>query len=80
VAFPWQNRPSRYRPRTSAIDMYRSELSQRAAMLRRLGYPRARALARLRANVAWDYEVGAGPRPAELDDAAIARLVDQVYT
>ena len=59
--------------------MYRRELSQRAAMLRRLGYPRDRTLARLRANVAWDYEVGAGERPADLDDAAIDRLVDAVY-
>jgi hypothetical protein len=60
--------------------MYRTELSQRAAMLRRLGYSRDRTLARLRANVAWDYEVGAGSRPADLDDAAIARLVDEAYT
>lgn len=80
MAFDWQTKPARYRPRTSSVDMYRTELTQRAAMLHRLGYPRDRALARLRANVAWDYEVGAGARPAALDDAAIARLVDTVYS
>ncbi len=54
--------------------MYRTELAERAALLCRLGYPREQAAARLRANVAWDFETaGTGSAPTAKDiDAVIA--------
>ena len=59
--------------------MFRSELEQRAALLRRLGFSKARAEARLRANLEWDFELGTGPRPEGLTDADIARVVKAVF-
>jgi hypothetical protein len=75
-SFPWWN-PDPPRPAGSArAAMYRRELEQRAALLFRLGSPKAGARQRLQANVAWDFEIGAGtpPSPAE-----IAELVEAVY-
>lgn len=59
--------------------MYRTELAQRAGMFYRLGYPPSRALARLVANVEWDFEVGTGGRPPELSDAVIEEIVKTTY-
>lgn len=55
-------------------DMYRAELAQRAGLLRRLGFSRAQATARLRANVDWDFETGGGAgKPSARDiDAIVA--------
>jgi hypothetical protein len=50
--------------------MIRRELAERAALYRRLGFSAARAKARLRANVAWDFEIGGGgsaPGRQEID-------------
>jgi hypothetical protein len=56
--------------------MFRREVEDRAALLHRLGYSRARARARLLANARWDFEIGAsdGPTPAEIES-----LLDAVY-
>ena len=59
--------------------MYRQELTERAGMYYRLGYPPSRAMARLRANVQWDFEIGCGGRPVDLSDAAIADIVKTTY-
>lgn len=40
--------------------MYRAELAERASLLRRLNFSRDRARRRLAANVAWEFEIGAG--------------------
>ena len=59
-------------------------LRDRAALLARLGFTPAAATARLTSAVAWDFDppsAHGGPhrRPAELGDAAIAALVDDVF-
>ena len=56
-------------------EMYRRELEERAGLLYRLGYSAVRAKARLRANVAWDFELHGRPRHA----AEIDKIVDAVY-
>ena len=61
------------------IAMYREELVSRAGLLSRLGYPPSRAIARLVANVKWDFEVGAGRRPSALSDKAISEIVKSAY-
>lgn len=68
-------RRSRAKDAAQRLAMYRAELSERAALLCRLGYSEKRATARLRANVAWDFEIGTGGRPKTLGDQEIARLV-----
>ena len=59
--------------------MYRAEIADRAALLRRLGYPAPRARARLQANLSWDFEVGGGGRPAEVAEAAVDKLLKAAY-
>lgn len=60
--------------------MYRTELVERAALLQRLGLSAEQATARLRANVAWDFEgPGAAARPESLGDEAIAEIVRVAY-
>jgi hypothetical protein len=54
--------------------MYRDELVQRAGMYFRLGYPPSRAIARLRSNLAWDFEgAGKGDGFSEKDVAEIVK-------
>ncbi len=59
--------------------MFRTEAEQRAALLRRLGYTKARAEARLRANLDWDFEVGASTRPDGLTDAELQKIVKAAF-
>ena len=59
------------------LAMYRTELAERAALLQRLGHSAEQATARLRANVAWDFDVEA--RPESLGDEAIAEIVRLAY-
>lgn len=59
--------------------MYRAELHERAALYARLGYPKKRALARLKANVAWDFEAGGDHRPAGITDADLGEIVKAAY-
>lgn len=59
--------------------MYRAELLERAALLCRLGYSSRRAVARLKANVAWDFEHSAHTRPPGVSDKEIGELVKTAY-
>ena len=55
--------------------MYRRELAERAAMLYRLGHSLDAAVARLAANVAWDFEATG----EALSDEDIRKLVADTY-
>jgi hypothetical protein len=59
---------------------YRSELEDRAALLYRLGYDREAVTARLRGNMAWDWECS--PRPAFVAavEQAIPAIVEKVFS
>ena len=59
--------------------MYLRELVERAGLFYRLGYPPSRAIARLKANVAWDFELGTRGRPAGLTDKDIGEIVKTTY-
>lgn len=56
-------------------EMYRREISERAALLMRLGHPAAEVKARLKRSVDWDFALHASPEHADAVDA----LVDDVY-
>lgn len=60
-------------------EMYRLELTERAGLFCRLGYAPSKAIARLQANVAWDFEAGESARPECLSDTAIADIVKSTY-
>jgi transcriptional antiterminator Rof (Rho-off) len=82
VLFDWMNpeiRRARARDVAQRRAVYRTELAERAGLLCRLRYPQAKALARLCANVAWDFEIGTGGRPKSLSDDEIARIVKAAY-
>ncbi len=59
--------------------MYRQEIAERAALLRRLGYPPSKAIARLQANLAWDFEQTPAPRPKGLANKDVADIVKATY-
>lgn len=71
-----RNRPGEDEKRRA---MYRGEIAERAAMLRRLGYDRAQAEARLRANLDWDFEQTGGARPKGLTDKDLTKLVKSAF-
>lgn len=59
----------------ASLKMRRQELSERASLLRRLGYSRDEALRRCRAYEAGEYEpFGASPLAGEVE-----KLIDTVY-
>ncbi|MEW5851188.1 MAG: hypothetical protein AB2A00_20540 [Myxococcota bacterium] len=59
----------------AALDAYRREVRERAALLHHLGYPREHAVARCRQNLEWEYQLhGKAPILDELN-----ALVDAVY-
>ncbi len=41
--------------------MYEREIAERAALLLRLGYPRDEVVARIRGNIAWEFELTKTP-------------------
>ena len=59
--------------------MYRDELVQRAGLFYRLGYPPSRAIARLKANVAWDFDLVSEGRPPGLTNKDISEIVKATY-
>lgn len=59
--------------------MYRKELADRAGLYSRLGYPPSKAIARLKANLHWDFELVDGPRPKGLSDDDVADIVKTTY-
>ena len=83
MSFPWlePSKRRRRRPRDGAhrLAMYKDELVARAGLFYRLGYPPSRAIARLKANVAWDFELGTDGRPQGLSDKDIAEIVKATY-
>jgi hypothetical protein len=83
MSFPWMASSKRPRRRSGDAErraaMYRAELVQRAGLYCRLGYPPSRAIARLKANVAWDFELVADGRPPGLADKDIAEIVKATY-
>ena len=56
-------------------EMLRHDLEERASLLYRLGFSQKRCKARLKANLAWDFELHGQPPPA----TEIDRVVDAVY-
>jgi hypothetical protein len=83
VSFPWLNTTTTPRARRTGdakhrSAMYRDEMVARAGMYYRLGYPPSRAIARLRANLAWDFAPGAA-RPDGLADKDISDIVKSTY-
>jgi hypothetical protein len=83
MSFPWLATTKRpRRGKNGAPDRaaaYRDELIQRAGLYYRLGYPPSRAIARLKANVAWDFELGTDGRPSGLSDKDISEIVKSTY-
>src|SRR5690606_14034641 len=83
VSFPWLTSSARPRRRASDAErraaMYRDELIQRAGLYYRLGYPPSRAIARLKANVEWDFELTGRARPSGLTDKEIGEIVKSTY-
>lgn len=81
MSFSWETNGSSRRKRASGdrLAMYKRELAQRAGLFYRLGYPPSQAIARLRANTEWDFEIGCGGRPAALSDDVIAEIVKTTY-
>jgi len=83
MSFPWLSSSKRPRRRSSDAEhrlaMYKDELVERAGLYYRLGYPPSRAIARLKANVVWDFELGTGGRPTGLADKDIAEIVKATY-
>lgn len=59
--------------------MYEREAKDRAAMLHRLGSSAGRAERRLRDNLDWEFEIGAGGRPKGLSDSDLAKLVKAAF-
>lgn len=80
--FPWLASPPRRRASAATSErraaMYRAELVERAGLYYRLGYPSKRAVARLKANLAWDFELRDG-RPSGLGDREITEIVKSAY-
>jgi len=75
MSFPWYE-PVRRKPDPQRRDeVLKQELEDRAALLHRLGYSKAHAKARLRANLAWDYELAGKPR----QERDVDKIVDAVY-
>ncbi|MBL8620062.1 MAG: hypothetical protein JNK64_02135 [Myxococcales bacterium] len=84
MSFPWLTVSSAPGGAARRVAIAQAELRDRAALLARLGFTPAAATARLVAAAAWDFDppsAHGGPhrRPAELGDAAIAALVDDVF-
>lgn len=59
--------------------MYRKEMTDRAGLFSRLGYPPSKAIARLTANLRWDFEFADDERPKGLADEDIADIVKATY-
>lgn len=83
MSFPWLESSKRRRRRSSdaehRVEMYRDELVQRAGLFYRLGYPPSRAIARLKANVAWDFDLVSEGRPPGLTNKDISEIVKATY-
>jgi hypothetical protein len=82
VSFDWMIPAAHRDPAREAdrrIEMVRRAASERAGLFYRLGYSEAEATRRIAAYLDWDFELGAGGRPAALNDAAVRKLVKATY-
>jgi hypothetical protein len=61
------------------LDMLRRAIAERAGLYYRLGLSEAEATRRIGTYLDWDFEVGAGGRPAKLTKAAVRDLVKTTY-
>ena len=59
---------------------YLGELEERAALLHRLHFGKQEAIARLRGNLAWDWECNPRPGYVERLGASVADIVERVYS
>lgn len=79
MPFPWLQAdiPTSYQAtfRQKALDMYRSEVRQRAALLLHLGYSAKEATARCRASLRWEFDMNGG---CGIEDE-VPKLVQAVY-
>ncbi len=79
MAFDWLTTMTPSSGHSRFVSAYRTELSDRASLMFRLGYPPSRATARLKANAMWDFERDGKMRPIGLSDRQIEDLVKQTY-
>jgi hypothetical protein len=83
--FPWltANLSGTAKGAARRVEVTLADLRSRAATLYRLGFSAKAAAARLAARVAWEFDPeskrGAHRRPTALADAAITKLVKDVY-
>jgi hypothetical protein len=77
--FAWDEAPTTRGNKKAAaerrLEMYRREIELRAALLHRLRFTAARAKARIKAQVGWDFELHGTPKHA----SEIDKVVDAVY-
>jgi hypothetical protein len=76
MSFEWLDRtPGRANGAKLRCQVAAQEIADRAGTLFRLGFSEADATKRLCKRIAWEYD----PRPAELDDKAVAKIVADTY-
>lgn len=63
-----------------AETQYLREIEQRAALLFRLGYSKDEAIARLRGNLAWDWECNPNPDFVARLKESVAGVVERIYS
>jgi hypothetical protein len=73
--FPWHEVKRPPVSHEKREEMYRRELEDRAALYLRLGFGAKQAKQRLKAAVAWDFELHGRPKHA----TEVDRIVDAVY-
>ena len=64
---------------TAAGDGDGKELEERAALLHRMHYDQASAVARLTGNIAWDWECNPEPAFVERIRKSVPEIVERVY-
>jgi len=62
------------REKKASLAVVEREMSERAALLQRLGYPLAEAQMRVRGNLLWDFELHGRPPIAARSDQIVARV------
>lgn len=76
MSFEWLDcTPGRANGSKLRCQVAAAEIADRAGTLFRLGFSEAEATKRLCQRVAWEHD----PRPAELDDKAVAKIVSDTY-
>jgi hypothetical protein len=84
MSFPWLDRtPARTDGADRRAAVAAAELTDRAALLYRLGFTVQAATARLIHQIAWEFEApsktSAHQRPASLSDEAVAKIVADTF-